>query len=131
MMRTAEQIFSKWCLLPMRMLTMPRQLIYRSLKHSAPCIYRYSSPAPEHELAEQSLAISIPPPPLQRRRDLHCRLAHSFEHTFPVKYIPACSFAKIKESYVLQLVYLKCFLTTLERDLSKQKGLDNFLLVTG
>lgn len=80
MMRTAEQIFSKWCLLPMRMLTMPRQLIYRSLKHSAPCIYRYSSPAPERELAEQSLAISIPPPPPSSAvaisiADLHTRLS--------------------------------------------------------
>lgn len=60
MMRTAEQIFSKWCLLPMRMLMVQHQLIYWSLKHSAPCIYRNSSPDLEHKLVEQSLAISIP-----------------------------------------------------------------------
>lgn len=56
MMRTAEQIFSKWCLLPMRMLMVQHQLIYWSLKHSAPCIYRNSSSDLEHKLVEQSLA---------------------------------------------------------------------------
>lgn len=95
MMRTAEQIFSKWCLLPMRMLTVPRQLIYWSLKHSAPCIYRNSSPDPEHELAEQSLAISIPhTPPVPLWFAL--QTSRSSERTFPVKYISAWSSAEIK-----------------------------------
>lgn len=49
---------------------------------------------------------------------------------FPVKYISAWSSAKIKESYILQLVFLKCFLPTLARDISMQEGLNNFFLVT-
>lgn len=50
---------------------------------------------------------------------------------FPVKYISAWSSAKIKESYILQLVFLKCFLPPLARDTSKQEGLNNFFLMTG
>lgn len=50
---------------------------------------------------------------------------------FPVKYISAWSSTKIKESYILQLVFLKCFLPTLARDISKQEGLNNFFLMTG
>lgn len=51
--------------------------------------------------------------------------------TFPVKYISAWSSAKIKKSYILQLVLLKCFLPTLARDISKQEGLNSFFLMTG
>lgn len=49
---------------------------------------------------------------------------------FPVKHISAWSSTKIKESYILQLVFLKCFLPTLARDISKQESLNSFLLMT-
>lgn len=100
MMRTAEQIFSKWCLLPMRMLSTPRSLIYRSLKHSAPCIYRYSSATLDCELAEQSPVFPRHPSTHRCSRSLgpaqSALQAAAQPSSFAVKFAPAWSFAKIK-----------------------------------
>lgn len=103
------------------------------LKALAPCIYRYSSPALDCELAaERSPAISMLSLHLQRCRSSGpAQFAlqtcmRSSNCAFAVKFSPAWSFVKITKSYMLKLVFLKCFPTTLEREVSKQKNLDDF-----